>query len=125
MYVKERLQECIKKDQIEIEDEVSALGKKRTNPRYKKQKIKDSMVCNDSKRVLKHTESTDTMIKKDKSSLNKWTDSIVYELKSIAWPSVNTVLKKTGITIAVSVILGFILYGFDLGFELLSSIIFR
>ena len=59
------------------------------------------------------------------SKIIKWGDSVVYELKCMTWPSFHKVIDKMWITIVIACVSGVVLYGLDIGLELLSSLIYK
>ncbi len=59
------------------------------------------------------------------SKIIKWGDSVVYELKCMTWPSFHKVIDKMWITIVIAFVSGAVLYGLDIGLELLSSLIYK
>lgn len=59
------------------------------------------------------------------SKIIKWGDSVVYELKCMTWPSFHKIIDKMWITIVIACVSGVVLYGLDIGLELLSSLIYK
>lgn len=59
------------------------------------------------------------------SKIIKWGDSVVYELKCMTWPSFHKVIDKMWITIVIACVSGVVLYGLDIGLELLSSLVYK
>ena len=59
------------------------------------------------------------------SKIIKWGDSVVYELKCMTWPSFHKIIDKMWITIVIACVAGVVLYGLDIGLELLSSLIYK
>ena len=52
-----------------------------------------------------------------KNKVKDFFKGVKSEFKKIVWPSFHTVANNTGVVIAVSVIIGIIVFVLDLGFE--------
>lgn len=61
--------------------------------------------------------------KESKKKASNFAKEVVVELKKVSWPSKNDVIKATGVVIAITVVLGLIVGGFDLLFSTLVSLI--
>lgn len=61
--------------------------------------------------------------KESKKKASNFAKEVVLELKKVSWPSKKDVVKATGVVLAVTVVLGLIVGGFDLLFSTLVRLI--
>ena len=61
--------------------------------------------------------------KESKSKASNFAKEVVVELKKVSWPSKKEVVKATGVVLAVTVVLGVIVGGFDRLFSTLVGLI--
>ncbi len=61
--------------------------------------------------------------KESKRKASNFAKEVVVELKKVSWPSKKEVVKATGVVLAVTVVLGVIVGGFDRLFSTLVGLI--